>query len=178
MERRLHREIRHGAAVLALTLAAAGLAQGPDEAIMISPDFVVEGRVVTGAPYSAQAITSVTQTLPTGSQISTQMKSLVARDAEGRTRRVQTIPAIGPWALLPPPGGREEPRRSETPTVILIQDPVKQLNYMLDPVTRVAGVTRQREGRYLETERRNRELESRAHTEAGNAKRTARKPRD
>src|SRR5580704_267683 len=115
----------HRAAALAIVMASSGFAQGAFEATVISPDFVVEGRVVKGVPYSAQAVTSVKQTLPTGSEIVTQMTALVARDAEGRTRREQTIRAIGPWAVLPPisPRGSEEAWR-ETPTVILIQDPV------------------------------------------------------
>ncbi|SPF34326.1 conserved exported hypothetical protein [Candidatus Sulfopaludibacter sp. SbA4] len=132
----------HCAAALATVMASCGFAQSAFEATVISPDFVVEGRVVKGVPYSAQAVTSVKQTLPTGSEIVTQMTALVARDAEGRTRREQTIRAIGPWAVLPPisPRGAEESWR-ETPTVILIQDPVKQVSYTLNPRTHLARVT-------------------------------------
>src|SRR5439155_11277373 len=104
--------------------------------------FVVEGRVVKGVPYSAQAVTSVKQTLPTGSEISTQVTALVARDTEGRTRREQNISAIGPWAL-----GRE------SPTVIVISDPVKMVNYTLDPRTHLARMTRQRTGAEAEDAR-------------------------
>lgn len=131
---------------MAAALASSAFAQEPGEAVVISPDFVVDGRVVRGVPYSARAVTSVKQTLPTGSEISTQMTALVARDAEGRTRREQTIRAIGPWALLPPIGGRaaeEAARRGQTaPTVILIQDPVKQISFTLDPRTHLARITR------------------------------------
>ena len=94
------------------------------EAVVISPDFVVEGRIVKGVPYTAQAVTSAKQTLPTGSEIVTQMTALVARDAEGRTRREQTIRAIGPWAVAP---------NGEAATVIVIQDPVKGMTYTLNP---------------------------------------------
>jgi len=137
------RKTVHRAAALTIVMAASGFAQSAFEATVISPDFVVEGRVVKGVPYSAQAVTSVRQTLPTGSEIQTQMKALVARDAEGRTRREQTIRAIGPWAVLPPLSGRgaEENRWRETPTVILIQDPVKQISYTLDPRTHLARIT-------------------------------------
>src|ERR1700682_3779101 len=96
--------------ICCVLVLAVAFAQSGNEAIVISPDFLVEGRVVKGVPYSAQAVTAVIQTLPTGSEISTQMSALVARDAEARTRREQTIRAIGPWAVLPPaathePGG-------------------------------------------------------------------------
>src|SRR5260221_13207970 len=96
-----------GRTTLSIALAIGALAQSANEAIVISSDFVVEGRVVRGVPYSAQAVPSVKQTLATGSEISTQMAALVARDAEGRTRREQRIRAIGPWAVLPPSVPRE-----------------------------------------------------------------------
>src|SRR6516225_7437762 len=127
-----------------LAIAAAGLAQDANEAVVISPSFLVEGRVVKGVPYSASAVTSVKQMLPTGSEISTQVTALVARDTEGRTRREQTITQIGPWAVATAERwSAVEPRR-ESPTVILIQDPVKQVNYTLDPRTHLARVIRQR----------------------------------
>jgi hypothetical protein len=138
------------AVTLAIVLAAVGFAQRENEAVMISPSFAVEGQTIKGAPYSAQAVTSVKQTLATGSEISTQMTALVARDAEGRTRREQTLRAIGPWAL----GPLSEQGRRESPTVILIQDPVKQVNFTLDPRTHVARMSRQRSAAALEEERR------------------------
>jgi hypothetical protein len=123
-----------------MVLAVAGFAQRENEAVVISPSFAIEGQTIRGAPYSAQAVTSVKQILATGSEISTQMTALVARDAEGRTRREQTLRAIGPWSL----GPVSEQGRRESPTVILIQDPVKQVNFTLDPRTHVARMTRQR----------------------------------
>jgi hypothetical protein len=134
---------------LAAALTVAGFAQWENEAVVISPGFVVEGQTVKGAPYSAQAVTSVKQTLATGSEISTQITALVARDAEGRTRREQTLRAIGPWSL-----GPLEPGARESPTVILIQDPVKQVNITLDPRTHIARMNRQRRTSDLEEARR------------------------
>jgi hypothetical protein len=104
--------------------------------------------VVKGVPYSAHAVTSVKQTLPTGSEISTEVTALVARDADGRTRREQTLTALGPWALR----SAEEPRRS--PTVVLIQDPVKGVNYTLDPGTHLARMNRTRTPAEIEAARR------------------------
>jgi hypothetical protein len=139
----------HSAAGLTIALAASAFAQTGYEAVVISPGFVIEGQVVKGVPYSAHAVTSVKQTLPTGSEISTQVTALVARDAEGRTRREQNLNAIGPWAIG---RSREEPR-SESLTVILIQDPVKQVNYTLDPRTHLARMGRQRTTSEMEAAR-------------------------
>jgi hypothetical protein len=119
-------------AIIALVCAAAALAQ----VLLVSPSFVVEGKVVKGVPYTAQAVTSNKQTLATGGVISTEMTAQVARDAEGRTRREQTIGAIGPWFV--------ERSSGEGRTVIVIQDPVKGVNYTLDPRTHLARVSRQR----------------------------------
>jgi hypothetical protein len=85
------------------------------------------GKVVTGAPYSAQAVTEHTQTLPDGNTIHTTTTANVYRDSQGRTRREQEIGAIGPWAAE---GG---PRR-----VVSIGDPVGGSVYMLNPDTKVA----------------------------------------
>jgi hypothetical protein len=120
---------------LTVSLAcAAVLAQSSGEGVVVSPAFVVEGRVVKGLPYSAHAVTSTKRVLPTGSEISTSVTALVARDSEGRTRREQTLLAIGGFAV----------ERSESPTVVVIQDPVKMVNYLLDPRTHLARMNRQR----------------------------------
>jgi hypothetical protein len=111
--------------ILLMTVAwgVCAFGQGAGEAVVISPTFAVEGRVVKGVPYSAQAVTDVRQSLATGSEISTHFSALMARDSEGRTRREQTLGSIGPWAM----------ERSASPTVIIIQDPVKSIGYTLDP---------------------------------------------
>lgn len=85
------------------------------------------GKVVTGAPYSAQAVTEHTQTLTDGNTIHTTTTANVYRDSQGRTRREQEIGAIGPWAA------QGTPRR-----VISITDPVAGLVRMLNPDTQVA----------------------------------------
>jgi len=85
------------------------------------------GKVVTGAPYSAQAITEHIQTLADGNAIHTTITANVYRDSQGRTRREQEIGAIGPWAAE---GG---PRK-----VVSIGDPVGGHVYMLNANTQVA----------------------------------------
>jgi len=85
------------------------------------------GKVVTGAPYSAQAVTEHTQVLPDGNSIHTTTTANVYRDSQGRTRREQEIGAIGPWAAQGTPG-----------KVISISDPVAGSVHMLNPDTLVA----------------------------------------
>jgi hypothetical protein len=85
------------------------------------------GKVVTGAPYSAQAVTEHTQTLPDGNTIHTTTTANVYRDSQGRTRREQEIGAIGPWAA------QGSPRK-----VISIVDPVAGVIHTLNPDTQVA----------------------------------------
>jgi hypothetical protein len=86
-----------------------------------------EGKVVTGAPYSAQAVTEHTQTLPDGNAIHTTTTVNVYRDSQGRTRREQEIGAIGPWATQGSPH-----------KVITITDPVGRFIHMLNPDTQLA----------------------------------------
>jgi hypothetical protein len=85
------------------------------------------GKVVTGAPYSAQVVTEHTQTLPDGNTIHTTTTAMVYRDSQGRTRREQEIGAIGPWAA------QGTPRK-----VISITDPVAGVIHTLNPDTQVA----------------------------------------
>jgi hypothetical protein len=85
------------------------------------------GKVVTGAPYSAQAVTEHTQTLADGNTIHTTTTANVYRDSQGRTRREQEIGAIGPWVA------QGTPRK-----VITITDPVGGAMYTLSPDRQVA----------------------------------------
>jgi hypothetical protein len=85
------------------------------------------GKVVTGAPYSAQAVTERTQTLSDGNTIHTMTTVNVYRDSQGRTRHEGQIGAIGPWAAQGTPH-----------KVIFITDPVRGSSYTLNPDTQVA----------------------------------------
>jgi hypothetical protein len=125
-------QIRSISLIYSLACTAA-YAQNPREAVAVSPSFVVEGQVVKGVPYTAHAVTTSKQTLVTGSEVSSSVTALVARDSEGRTRREQTLLGIGGWTI----------ERSESPTVIVIQDPVKMVNYVLNPKTHLARMNRQ-----------------------------------
>lgn len=85
------------------------------------------GKLVKGAPYSAEAITESTQTLGDGNRIVNKSTASIYRDSEGRTRREQSLRAIGPFA--------SEGKPSE---IIHISDPVADVSYVLEPRTQVA----------------------------------------
>jgi hypothetical protein len=86
----------------------------------------LQGGKVTGAPYSAEAVTEMTQTLADGNRIVRSVTASVARDSEGRTRREQVLAAFGPW--MP----------AEQPKSVIISDPVSGVSYMLDEQQKVA----------------------------------------
>src|SRR5882762_220677 len=93
----------------------------------VSGEPAISTHVVKGAPYSLEATIETTQTLADGNRIVHRQTVHVYRDSVGRTRREETLAAIGPWAALGTP-----------PTMITIQDPVSGANYFLDPLQKVA----------------------------------------
>jgi hypothetical protein len=97
----------------------------PGDFIFLSTEMSFGGKVVKGAPYSAEAVTESTQTLVDGNRIINKSSATLYRDSEGRTRREQTLRAIGPFA-------------GEAPQTIFIHDPVAGTSYTLDPQQRIA----------------------------------------
>ena len=85
------------------------------------------GKVVKGAPYSAEAVTETIQTLSDGNRIINKFTSSIYRDSEGRTRREQSLKGLG---VL---GVGDEPLQT-----IFIHDPVAGVTYSLDSKTRIA----------------------------------------
>jgi hypothetical protein len=85
-----------------------------------------EGKVVKGAPYKAEAVTEVTQSLADGNKISRRTTSTVWRDSSGRTRREVTLAAVGPVM------GHDMPRH------VFIHDPVAGTTFVLEPDNRIA----------------------------------------
>jgi len=132
-----------GAALLSLALASVAFAQTPDEGIVIKQQRIMQGpeggppppdanmvffatesfggKTVTGAPYSAEAVTETVQTLGDGNRITNRITSMLYRDSEGRTRREQSLKGLGISS------GGEEPFKT-----IFINDPVAKVNYVLD----------------------------------------------
>jgi hypothetical protein len=87
----------------------------------------VQGKVVTGAPYSATATTESIQVLSDGNQIIRKNEALIYRDSEGRVRIEQELGTIGKWT------SDGDPAR-----IIYINDPVALKAYTLDPRSRRA----------------------------------------
>ena len=85
-------------------------------------------QVVKGAPYSLEATIETAQTLADGNRIVHRQTVQLYRDTKGRTRREETLAAIGPWAASDTP-----------PTMITIQDPASGVGYFLDPQLKVAN---------------------------------------
>lgn len=131
------------ASLLSLAFATAAFAQQPAEGVVIKQQRLIQGpegappppdanfvfvatesfsgKVVKGAPYSAEAVTETIQTLGDGNRIINRITSAVYRDSEGRTRREQTLKGLGLF------GGGEEPLQT-----IFINDPVAGVTYALD----------------------------------------------
>jgi hypothetical protein len=100
---------------------AVGFAVTPDGQAM-SPfraSTVIESRITTGRPYSAEATTEFTQMLGDGNKIARKTTVRIFRDSDGRTRR-------------------EELAADGTARSISIYDPVAHATYVLDPATRTA----------------------------------------
>ncbi|HEX8294404.1 MAG TPA: hypothetical protein VF570_21795 [Pyrinomonadaceae bacterium] len=98
-----------------------------DNLIFMATEMSFGGKLVKGAPYSAQAVTESVQTLSDGNRIVRKNTAQVYRDAEGRTRREQTLGHIGPYI----PAG-------DAPQTVFINDPVGGVNYILDPSAKTA----------------------------------------
>ena len=80
---------------------------------------VAEAKTVTGRPYSAEAVTEVTQVLGDGNRINRQSAVRVYRDSEGRTRR----------EIFADDGSVR---------TVSISDPVGHVNYTLNPKEKIA----------------------------------------
>src|SRR5216684_3390579 len=85
------------------------------------------GKVVTGVPFSAVAVSESTQTLADGNHIARKMQTNLFRDSQGRFRKEVTLPAIGPLATSGQPK-----------SFVFINDPVAGTNFILHPDTKTA----------------------------------------
>jgi hypothetical protein len=88
---------------------------------------VLAGPVVTDAPFSADAITTVSQVLGDGTRIEQTTNARFFRDRAGRVRREQTILGLGALNA----GGNMQ-------TITIDPDPGDGTAYTLDPMTRTA----------------------------------------
>jgi hypothetical protein len=139
------------ATAIALTLVAslASLeAQDPADTIAFSPmniefmsgPIAFDTEPVAGAPYSAEAVTDVVQTLADGNRIVRQSKAQIARDSRGRTRREQGLGTFGPLVNSFSNGSRHvQISDPETKTTIMLDLEHKIAHQMPAPHFKMAG---------------------------------------
>ncbi|MGB7849061.1 MAG: hypothetical protein WBL63_25845 [Candidatus Acidiferrum sp.] len=88
---------------------------------------MLAGKVVSGAPYSAVAVTETKQVLGDGNVIDRKVQSNVYRDSQGRTRRETTFSGVGALAA------------SGTPrSMVMIHDPVASTAFVLHADRKIA----------------------------------------
>ena len=104
---------------LAQEQARVTLAYEPQSMAPARAATVVETRITTGRPYTAEATTEFVQMLADGNKITRKAVVRIYRDGEGRTRR-------------------EELGTDRAVKLVSIYDPVAQTTYVLDPATRTA----------------------------------------
>jgi len=103
------------------------------------PSDPLAGPLVTNAPYSGDAVTTVTQILGDGTRIEQRTEAKFYRDSAGRIRSEQTIlglPAVNP--------------STQAQTVVTIDPtPDDEFAYTLDPVARTARRVGRASGAYI-----------------------------
>jgi hypothetical protein len=124
-----------GSGAMSAVLLAQGPGPGrhmgpPGDFSLVRAEFGMANKVVTGAPYSAQAVTQFTQTLANGDHIQHTTTAQMARDSAGRTRTERSFGALGSLS-----GGRGAGR------TVMIFDPVASKSYVLDASSKTARST-------------------------------------
>jgi len=105
-----------------------GPAAPPPAALNIADD-PLSGPVVTNAPFSADAVTTVTQVLSDGTRIEQSTTAKFYRDGTGRVRSEQTVLGLGALGASNPP---------RTTITITTTDANERVTYTLDPVNKTA----------------------------------------
>jgi hypothetical protein len=85
------------------------------------------GKVVTGAPFSAVAVSETTQTLADGNHISRKTQTNLFRDSQGRVREEVTLSGFGTLA----PSGQPK-------SFVVLNDPVAGATFLLHPDQKTA----------------------------------------
>lgn len=86
------------------------------------------GKVVTGAPFTATAVTQSTRTLADGTKITNKNQVTLYRDSQGRFRKEGTMPPLGDFA------------ESQPHSFIFIHDAVASKSYILNPDKKIGHV--------------------------------------
>lgn len=113
--------------IVAATASAqdvAFMAQGRAGLNVVALEAVDSGKPVLDAPYSAEAVTEVTQTLADGNRIEQRTTATIARDSRGRIRREQQGLALGGFVA------------KNDAAIVTITDPSTGSHVMLNPTDR------------------------------------------
>ncbi|HWZ97408.1 MAG TPA: hypothetical protein VN025_06565 [Candidatus Dormibacteraeota bacterium] len=86
-------------------------------------------KVVTGAPLSAVAVTTVSHSLADGTKINNTIKVTLYRDSQGRFRKEGDVPRFG------------DASADQTRSFVVISDPVASKGYLLNPDKKIAHVS-------------------------------------
>ncbi|MDX2044517.1 MAG: energy transducer TonB [Acidobacteriota bacterium] len=92
----------------------------------VSSEMSFDNKLVKGAPFIADTENESVKTLADGNRIVHKNSGSIARDSEGRTRRENTINAIGQFA------------GNESRKTITLNDPVAGAMFILEPDNRIA----------------------------------------
>jgi hypothetical protein len=113
----------------AMLMGGPGGEAGPgmpgDHAELLGFEGMHGGKVVTGVPFSAVAVTQMTHTLADGNKITRTIQSNVYRDSQGRVRREVTLPPMGPFA-----------NAGQSKSLVVIHDPVAGANFVIHSDTK------------------------------------------
>jgi len=101
------------------------------DAEVFSMEMSGSDELVTGAPYTATAVTETIQTLGDGNRIVHKNTTSLARDGQGRTRREESFSNVGALSV-------------EGPKIIIVRDPVKQTTSILYPDRGIAKTVKVR----------------------------------
>src|SRR5262245_48169032 len=138
----------HVVLATSLLLAAATVsAQLPMDIEFTAAPIAFDTATVSGAPYTAEAVTEFVQTLADGNRIARQSKAQLARDTAGRTRREEGLAMLGPMVNTPEDFRHVQITDPEARTMVMLNVRDKTAQKMPLPNVRVfTGTADQKAG--------------------------------
>ncbi len=121
------RQIRADGAAPGVDVKFLKIAPAPHELGLMAVEPFEAARAVLDAPYTAEAVTEVTQTLADGNRIERRTSAAIARDSRGRVRREHQGMMLGALQAAP----------SQVP-LVSISDPTSGTHVTLNQERRVA----------------------------------------
>jgi hypothetical protein len=94
----------------------------PNTLSFTTPDAAFERKVVKGSPFAAESVTEHVQRLGDGNRMVRRSTAKLFRDSDGRTRREHALTR----------GGVTAASDGQEPRLIVINDPVAQIEYLVD----------------------------------------------